>query len=155
VQRIRKAKMSDARVIHSLIDYYAKKREMLPRPLQEIYEYLRDFWVYEADGKVVGVCALHFAWENLAEIRSLAVDPDYRQKRIGSDLAKKCIEEAKEFEIEKIFALTYHSDFFIKLGFTQVDKKELPHKVWGDCLKCPLFPDCNEEAVMLKFRREL
>ena len=146
----RKAKMSDARKIHNLIDYFAQKREMLPRPLQEIYEFLRDFWVYEEEGEIRGVCALHFAWEDLAEIRSLAVDPEVQAKGIGKKLVEKCIEEAGEYNIKKIFALTYHPDFFVKLGFQKIDKKILPHKIWADCLKCPLFPDCNEEAVMLE-----
>ncbi len=152
-EKVRKARMGDARAIHSLIDFYARKRDMLPRPLQEIYEFLRDFWVFEDEGKVVGVCALHFAWEDLAEIRSLAVKDEYKGRGVGRILVEKCIEEAREFDIEKIFALTYHPDFFVKLGFRKIDKKILPHKIWGDCLKCPLFPDCNEEAVMMECKR--
>ncbi len=149
-ERIRKAKMLDVKEIHDLIDYYASRREMLPRPLQEIYEFLRDFWVYEVNSKIVGVCALHFAWENLAEIRSLAVFPEYQEMGIGKKLVQQCIEDAKEYQLKRIFALTYHPDFFARLGFKKIDKKILPHKIWADCLKCPLFPDCNEEAMMLE-----
>ncbi len=147
---LRKARISDGRAIHTLIDFYARRREMLPRPLQEIYEFLRDFWVYEIDNSVIGTCALHFAWEDLAEIRSLAVADNRRNEGIGRKLVEKCIEEAREYEIRKIFVLTYHPEFFEKLGFVRIDKKVLPHKIWADCLKCPLFPDCDEEAMMLE-----
>ncbi len=122
---------------------------MIPRSLNELYETVRDFFVCEADGDVRGVCALHIMWEDLAEIRSLAVEKRYQGVGIGRNLVKRCIREARALGIEKIFALTYHPDFFKKLGFSDVDKSALPQKIWGDCVRCPRFPECDESAVII------
>ncbi|MEW6408933.1 MAG: N-acetyltransferase [Nitrospirota bacterium] len=147
---IRKAKLEDVKKIHHLIMASAKANELLPRSLHEIYEDLRDFFVYEEDGKIIGVSAIHVCWEDLAEIRSLAVTEEYRMKGIGKILVQRCLEDAKDIGISRVFALTYHPDFFEKMGFKRVDKSKLPQKIWGDCLKCPKFPECNEVAVIKK-----
>lgn len=125
---------------------------MIPRSLNELYETVRDFLVCEIDGTVCGVCALHIMWEDLAEIRSLAVERRYQGRGIGTDLVKRCLREAKLLGIDKVFALTYHPDFFKKLGFQDVDKSVLPQKIWGDCVRCPRFPECDENAVMIRLR---
>jgi len=122
---------------------------MIPRSLNELYETVRDFIVCEVDGNVCGVCALHIMWEDLAEIRSLAVDKNFQKKGIGKNLVKQCLKEAKALGIKKIFALTYHPEFFKKLGFKDIDKASLPQKIWGDCLRCHKFPECDEHAVII------
>lgn len=146
--KIRKAKISDLRQVHKLVNYFAKKDEMIPRSLNELYETLRDFVICEDNIKVCGVCALHIMWEDLAEIRSLAVAEKYQKRGIGKNLIKQCLKEAKTLGIKKIFALTYHPEFFKKLGFVDIDKSSLPQKIWGDCLRCHKFPECDEHAVI-------
>jgi len=121
---------------------------MLPRSLSELYETLRDFVICENNGHICGVCALHIMWEDLAEIRSLAVEIKYQKKGIGKNLVKYCLKDARKLGIKRIFALTYHPDFFKKLGFKDIDKSELPQKIWGDCIRCPKFPGCDEHAVI-------
>jgi len=147
--KIRKAKISDLKKIHRLINDYAKREQMIPRSLNELYETLRDFVICDVDGNVCGVCALHIMWEDLAEIRSLAVDKRYQKRGIGKDLIKKCLKEAKALGVKRIFALTYSPEFFKKMGFTDIDKSGLPQKIWGDCLRCPRFPECDEHAVII------
>jgi amino-acid N-acetyltransferase len=148
---IRKAGMADVKEIYDLLNSYAEKGELLGRSLSSLYDNLRDFQVaiFE-DGTIVGVCALHICWENLAEIRSLAVFAEYHKQGIGRMLAEQCLAEAKVFAITEVFTLTYQPRFFAKLGFASIDKKDLPHKVWTDCINCPKFPDCNEEAMVWK-----
>ncbi len=149
---IRKARMQDVKAIQKLVAGYAKKGDMLPRSLSEIYENLRDYFVSVDDvGDVVGSAAVHLMWEDLAEVRSLAVREDSMGKGIGTTLIEACISEAILLGITRIFALTYKPDFFEKLGFRRVDKAELPHKIWADCLKCSKFPDCDEVALVANF----
>ena len=146
---IRKAQISDVKDIQKLLMTFANRGDMLSRSLSEIYESLRDFYVDEDDGQLLGVAALHVVWEDLAEVRSVAVNEDAGRKGIGSSLVQACIGEAREIGLKRIFCLTYKPDFFAKHGFRLVDKAELPHKVWGDCIKCPKFPDCDENAMIL------
>lgn len=146
--KIRKIKISDIKQIQKLINDFARKEEMLPRPLNELYEGVRDFYVCEEDGEIVGVCGLRILWEDLAEIRSLAVRKEYQGQGIGKSLVKRCLREAKELGITRVFALTYQDAFFKRLGFSDIDKAKLPHKIWGDCLRCPKFPGCDEIAVI-------
>lgn len=146
---IRKAKIDDIKQIHKLVNEFAKKEEMLPRALNELYEGVRDFVIFEESGEIKGICALRILWEDLAEIRSLAVKEEFRRHGIGKAMVKRCLKDAKELGITKVFALTYNMDFFKKIGFKEVDKSKLPHKIWGDCLKCPKFPECDEHAVII------
>lgn len=154
---LRKALMCDVRALYALFSEYSKAGEMLPRSMSDIYEHLRDFYIAELESEngerpneIIGACALQVVWENLAEIRSLAVEKPYTRRLIGTELIKKCIEEAKFFKITSIFALTYKPQFFQKSGFNIIDKSELPHKIWRDCINCVKFPDCDETAVMLR-----
>ena len=149
IPMIRKAKVGDVREIQGLIAGSASKGEMLHRSLSEIYDNLRDFYVFQGDRSLLGICALHVCWEDLAEIRSLTVLEGEREKGIGAKLVKTCLREAKRLGIRRVFALTYESSFFQQLGFAVVDKASLPHKIWTDCLKCVKFPDCDEIAMML------
>jgi amino-acid N-acetyltransferase len=147
--KIRKAKISDLKLVHKLINDFAKKEEMIPRSLNELYENVRDFLICEGKGKICGVCALHIMWEDLAEIRSLAVDKKYQKIGIGKNLVKQCLKEAKVLGIKRVFALTYHPEIFKKIGFVDTDKSSLPQKIWGDCLRCHKFPECDENAVII------
>lgn len=146
---IRKAKLTDVKSIQALVNQYADAGQMLPRTLNELYEHLRDFYVYEVDGVLTGVCALHISWDGLAEVRSLAVRPDSIMHGVGSKMVKQCLTEAADLQVERVFVLTYRPDFFRKLGFVEVDKKNLPHKIWTDCLNCVKFPDCDETALII------
>jgi len=145
---IRKARLNDVKEIQRLIKQYSTRGEILPRSLVELYDHLRDFFVYIKNRKVVGICALHVCWEDLGEIRSLAVQEELRKMGIGMALVKACLKEAKALGIKRVFALTYRPDFFERLDFKVVDKSILPHKIWTDCLKCVKFPDCDEVAVL-------
>jgi amino-acid N-acetyltransferase len=145
---IRKAVVADIKHIHKLVNEFAKQNSMLPRALNELYESIRDFFVYENEGKIIAVCALRILWEDLAEIRSLAVLENYQKQGIGRILLNSCLQEAKNLGIQRVFALTYQPDFFKKNGFSDIDKAKLPQKIWGDCLKCHKFPECDEHAVI-------
>jgi amino-acid N-acetyltransferase len=146
---IRKAQIPDVKDIQKLLMTFASRGDMLSRSLSELYESLRDFYVEEEGGVLLGAAALHIVWEDLAEVRSVAVSEDAGRKGIGGRLVESCIAEAREIGLKRIFCLTYKPDFFAKHGFRLVDKAELPHKVWGDCIKCPKFPDCDENAMIL------
>jgi amino-acid N-acetyltransferase len=148
--KIKKANIRDVKAIHSLINKFAKKVDMLPRSLNEIYENIRDYFICKDNERVIAVASLHILWEDLAEIRSVAVAKEYQGQGVGKKLVKNCLNEAQNLGINKVFALTYHPEYFKELGFEDIDKNDLPHKIWGDCLKCPKFPDCNEVAVIKK-----
>lgn len=149
---IQKAKITDVRDIQKLIESAAKKGEMLPRSLSELYDNLRDYYVYKEDAQkqILGTCAMHICWEDMAEIRSLVVREDWQHKGIGTKLIEACLSEAISLGIYKIFALTYRAGFFDKFGFKVVDKSALPHKIWADCIHCVKFPECDEAAVLLE-----
>ena len=146
---IRKAQITEVKDIQKLLMTYASRGDMLSRSLSELYESLRDFYVVKEEGILLGAAALHIVWEDLAEVRSVAVSEGAGRKGIGSRLVQACISEAREIGLKRIFCLTYKPVFFAKHGFRLVDKAELPHKVWGDCIKCPKFPDCDENAMIL------
>ncbi len=146
---LRKAQIKDVKEIQKLLIHFASKGDMLTRSLSELYEALRDFYVYEADGRILGASALHIVWEDLAEIRSVAVVEDAGRKGVGSQVVQACIDEARVLGLKRLFCLTYKPNFFSKFGFEIVDKSQLPHKVWGDCIKCPKFPDCDEIAMAM------
>lgn len=149
---IRKAVINDVPHIHRLLQEYGRKGELLSRPLSQLYDHLRDFWVCQekaGDAGIIGCCALQFCWEDLAEIRSLAVRPDATGRGIGTQLADTALAEARAYHIRKVFTLTYRPGFFQRLGFVPVDRSELPLKIWSDCITCVQFPNCNENAMIL------
>ena len=150
---IRKAIIQDIRPIHKLLGHYAGQGLLLPRSLSELYDHLRDFYIIEDDNQadsIIAVCALGVCWEDLAEVKSLAVVEGHQGKGLGAQLVEACIEEAGFLGLTKIFALTYVKGFFTKMGFKEVEKSTLPHKIWADCLQCPKFPDCDEIAMMME-----
>ena len=134
--------------MHQLINYFADKGEMLPRPLSEIYENIRDYFVVREGEQVIACAALHVAWLDLAEIKSVAVAEDSQMHGVGVQLIEACLKEAKEIGISTVFCLTYKPAFFEKFGFCQRDKMELPRKVWTECYHCPKFPNCDEVALI-------
>ena len=146
--KVEKAKISDVPQIHQLINHFAEKDEMLPRPLSELYEDIRDCFVVRQGEQVVGCISLHVFWSDLAEIRSLAVAEGSQEQGIGAKLVEACLGEAEELGITTIFCLTYKPAFFEQFGFSQVDKMKLPRKVWTECYRCPKFPDCDEVALI-------
>lgn len=145
----RKPRFSDVILMQELVNANADQGLMLPRSRNAIYETLRDFTVAEEDGKIIAVGALHIIWDEMAEIRALAVAPDVKKKGIGRKLVGLLIEEAKSLGVKQVFALTYQPGFFVKCGFTEVSKDNLPHKVWKECINCPKFPNCDEIALIM------
>ena len=146
--RIRPARMGDVRAIHALLTIFADRGLMLPRSISSLYDHLRDFIIYEEGGTVYGICALHICWDDLAEIRSLAVAEGRQKSGIGAMLVESCLDEARSLEIDQVFVLTYQAAFFRKFGFVDRDKQDLPHKIWSDCIHCPKFPGCDEDALV-------
>lgn len=173
---IRKAITDDVKTIHKILNHYANQGLLLPRSLSELYDHVRDYYVLDSgdreiqvpvdenpliadDGRpadsgdrgqiIQGVCGLNICWEDLAEIKSLAVSESWKGKGFGLQLVQACLEEAHFFGLKKVFTLTYIPEFFIKIGFKPVDKSALPHKIWSDCLNCPKFPDCDENSLMM------
>jgi len=145
---IRKAKIKDIKPIQELINSFAKKDIMLARSLNELYENIRDFWVDEEKGKVIGCAAMHISWDDLAEIKSLAVASKYHSKGKGKELINACLKEAQELGAKKVFVLTYKPEYFKKLGFKRVKNSSLPHKIWAECINCSKFPNCQEIALL-------
>jgi len=143
-----KARINDIPQIHKLVNYFADKGEMLPRALSELYENMRDFFVVRDGEKLVACAALRIFWSDLAEVRAVCVAEEIQDKGAGALLIRACLEEARSMGIETIFCLTYMPGFFERFGFRQIDKNELPRKVWGECLRCPKFPDCDETAMI-------
>ncbi len=145
---VEKARIGDASQIHSLINHFADKDEMLARPLSEIYENIRDYFVVRQGEQVVACAALHILWLDLAEVKSVAVAEDSQKQGIGDQLVEACLTEAKGLGLPTVFCLTYKPAFFERFGFSQIDKMELPRKVWVECYRCPKFPDCDEVALI-------
>ena len=146
---IRRATINDGLRIHELINQFASQELMLPRQLLSIYENIRDFHVAAIDGRVVGCSALHFTWGDMAEVRSLAVDPSAGRRGIGRALVEANIAEAREHNLVQVYAFTYVKDFFAKLGFRVVAHESMPRKVWMDCVNCHKFNCCDEIAMVL------
>ena len=150
---LRKAIIQDVKSIHAILTNYADQDLLLPRSLSELYDHLRDFYVIENSEikrSLLGVCTLSISWEDLGEIRSLAVVEEDQKRGLGSKLVEACLSEAVEIGLTKVFVLTLIKGFFARFGFNEIEKSSLPHKIWADCLKCPKFPDCDEIAMILK-----
>jgi amino-acid N-acetyltransferase len=141
--------MNDAENIFQLILQYAKEGKLLARSYNSIYENLQSFYVAVEDNEVIGISSLHILDRDLAEVRSLAVDPHHSRKGIGKALVTEIIKDTKVLQIAKLIALTYQIDFFLKLGFMQVNKNDLPQKMWKDCLNCPKLHSCDETAMLI------
>ena len=144
-----RASIADAKAICDLVNTFARRGEMLPRTMAEVYGNLRDFYVvHDERGETVACGGLHILWEDLGEIKSLAVREDMQGRGLGQRIVEACVDEARQIGLQTAFALTYRPGFFEKLGFTQADVMTLPRKVWGECYRCPKFPGCNEIAMV-------
>lgn len=146
---LRKARTGDVLAMQRLINDFADKGAMLHRSLSELYENIRDFFVIEEAGEILGCAGLHVSWRDLAELKSLAVAERAQGRGFGRRLIAACVQEAEEIGLERVFALTYVPDLFVKMDFQVVDKAVLPRKVWTECVFCPKFPDCGEVAVLI------
>lgn len=146
---LRRARVGDVAAVHKLINSFADRDEMLPRSLNELYENLRDYFVIENGGQVVGCCALHVTWSDLAEVKCLAVREDHQGGRLGGQLVEACLSDARVLGVPRVFVLTYIPGYFERFGFRTVEKNELPQKVWSECIRCPKFPDCGEVSMVI------
>lgn len=146
--KLRRAKLRDVEQMMSLINNYAEQGLMLPRSRSMLYENIREFLLAVENEEIVGVASLHIIWEDLAEIRALAVVSEFKGQGIGTQLVKILIEEALDLGCSKVFALTYQTEFFERCGFHVISKDEMPPKVWKECVNCIKFPNCDEVAVI-------
>ncbi|MFH1788347.1 MAG: N-acetyltransferase [Candidatus Altiarchaeota archaeon] len=146
--KIRKAVPADVARIKTLIDDYAGRGEMLARSLSELYEHVQCFNVAVKDGEVIGCCALYVCWMDLGEVKSLAVAEKHRGKGVGKALVEESLAEAEKLGIKKVFTLTTKPDFFKKIKFKVIEKETLPHKIWGECIRCTKYENCDETALI-------
>jgi len=146
--------MSDAVAIGEIINYHAERGRMLHRSLEAIYDTLRNFLVADVDGEVLGCVAVEIAWADLAEVKSLAVAPDAIGRGLGNALVRAAITDAHKLGVRRLFALTYVDGFFARHGFERIDRRQLPSKVWTDCVYCPKRHACDEIAVLLDLTQE-
>jgi amino-acid N-acetyltransferase len=146
--RYRPARLGDVPAIGGVIAGFAERKMMLPRTPSELYEDVRDFLVAESEpGGICGCVALHIDTDKIAEIKALAVAPAVHGRGIGRGLVEAALAEARTLGLERVFCLTYQVDFFARLGFVKVDRARLPDKVWGECVRCHRFLDCDEVAM--------
>jgi len=142
--------MGDVRPIHALLNFFADRRELLPRSLSEIYENLQQFFVAVDRGRVIACVALYVTWDNLAEVKALAVAEEYQGMGLGKKLLETVVEEAGKLGVRTLFTLTIREGLFKKFGFVRRKKSFLPHKVWTECVRCPYFPEaCIETSLTL------
>ena len=149
---IRKARLADVGDMYRMVNHYAETQLMLPKTQLQLYENLRDFSVAlnpESPDCLIGCGAIHIYWENLAEIRALAIAPGMTRKGVGSALVESLISEARDMGIDQIFLFTYEPKFFSRFGFTKVEHNTLPLKVYNECFSCPKFNTCDELAMVL------
>jgi amino-acid N-acetyltransferase len=130
--KIEKATVKDVKAIHDLISTYSKKGFMLYRPTLEIEYKIRDYFVCRAKNKVVGCVALRVWNKSNAEIYALAVNADYTGQKIGTNLIKRCIHEAKALCLPSLFTLTFKQDLFMRLGFKKINLRNLPRVIFTE-----------------------
>ena len=149
---VRKARLPDVNEMFRIINYYAERQQMLPKTQLQLYENLRDYSIAagaQAPNRLLGCGALHIYWENLAEIRALAVAPDRTHKGVGTAIVERLLHEARELDIQQVFLFTYEPRFFARFGFIQVEHRTMPLKVYNECFHCPKFNKCDELAMVL------
>lgn len=146
---LRPARIPDAVQVQRLINQYAGQGLMLPKSLNMVLQNIRDFTVVDRGGEIQACGALHLLWSDLAEVRSLAVREDRRRSGLGRETVLALLRQATALGVPRVFALTYQRPFFERLGFQEIDRGDLPRKIWGDCIDCPKFPNCDEEGVII------
>jgi amino-acid N-acetyltransferase len=150
---IRKARISDVKELLELVNGFAAQNLMLPRGPQYLFENIRDYAVIideAAGGRIVACGSLHVLWGDMAEIRSMAIRPEYQKRGLGRRLVEFLKEEATQLGIRRLFTFTLSEDFFARLGFTRKLRDELPPKVWGECSRCPKYFKCDEVGMVLE-----
>ena len=147
-----KAKLGDIPAMQALVADKVKDGTILERSEDEVATNIRSYVLAKEGERLVGYTALHIHSPRLAEIRSLIVDEAYRGRHVGRRMVEFALEEAKALGVsEDVLVLTYLPEFFLKLGFQEIDKEVIPeHKIWADCIKCIHFPVCNEVALVYK-----
>jgi amino-acid N-acetyltransferase len=149
---VRKAMPADVGQMCQIINQYAEKQLMLPKTHLQLYEFLRDYTVATDSnnaGSILGCGALHLYWENLAEIRAVAVSPRATRHGVGTMIVEGLLAEAREYHLEQVFVFTYAPKFFSRFGFIQVEHGTMPLKVYNECFHCPKFNTCDELAMVL------
>ena len=160
---IGKAQIRDVEEILELVNGFAASNLMLPRGPQYLYENIRDFVIAsdpnvpvysmtetrEVLNLIVACGSLHVLWEDIAEVRALAIHPDYQHLGLGSKLVEYMKKEARQLGIHRLFTFTMTEEFFSSLGFKKIKRKELPPKVWGECSRCPKYFQCDEVGMVL------
>jgi amino-acid N-acetyltransferase len=149
----RKATVEDVVRLQKLIATFAVRDEMLHRSLNELFENVRDFCVIEENGEIIACSGLHVTWDDLAELKCVAVAISSQGRGFGKAVVDFCLAEARDLGLRRVFTLTYKPEFFARRGFVTVDRNSLPHKVWGECIKCHKFPNCNEVAMMYQVKK--
>lgn len=153
---IRKAQIREVPEIRRFLMEFTLDGGILPRTLADLYDQLRDYFVYrDDDDALAGIAALHICWAGLGEIRSVAVDPARQGRGIGSLLVQACLAEARDIGLTEIFLLTLRPDFFARFGFKVVSREELLPIVWADCVNCVKFPDCDEIPMLLNLEERV
>jgi amino-acid N-acetyltransferase len=148
--RVRNARLADAPAISQITSGYAGKGIMLERPVENIIEDIRNFFVAEYQGRVIGCCAVAFYTVRLAEIRSLAVLEEFKGAGIGRLLIEKAEGVLTEEGVREVFVLTLNPGFFGRMGYTGIEKEYFPQKIWRDCTNCPKLMACDEIAMVRK-----
>jgi len=151
---IRAATVHDVPRMAAIINGFAAKGIMLPRSHYQFYQHIQQFIVAEAEGEVIGCGALSVVWDDLAEIRSVAVDEAWQGRGVGRLIVESLLQQAVALGLPSVFTLTYRPDYFARFGFGRVPNETLPHKIWGDCLNCPKYPNCDEVAMRLELEKE-
>ena len=156
--QIRKARVGDVQEILGLINDFAALNLMLPRGPQYLYENIRDFVVVLAPSEkgtaaanepIVACGSLHVLWDDIGEIRAMAINTDFQNRGIGRHLIEYMKTEAVKLGLKEIFTFTLAEDFFAKLGFARRGRNDLPPKVWGECSRCPKYFKCDEIGMFL------
>ena len=150
--KIQRAALTDVPTIHALITPYADRNDMLHRPMSELYENIRDYLVIKQGDELLACASVHVLWSDLAEVKAVAVKEEYQSHGLGKMLMNRCFDDAREMGLATVFVLTHKMDYYAQFGFQQIDVMSLPRKVWGECLRCPKFPNCNEYAMVYHLR---
>lgn len=146
--KIRPAKVQDVKQMHKIIEFYADNKEMLHRSLNSIYENIQEYVIAEDKGNIIACGALHVSWDDLAEVKALAVEKSYARKGIGTKIVKTLEQNALALGIYATFALSFKPEFFKKMGYEVISREILPQKIWSECINCHLFPDCGEVPLI-------
>jgi argininosuccinate lyase/amino-acid N-acetyltransferase len=146
---LRRATLHDVPGIARIMADYVAQGVLLPRPVGELFQCIREFHVAEAEGGIVACCALRLLWDDLGEVRSLAVRPDFHGRGLGARLVEAVLEDARALQVPRVIALTREVPFFERCGFGVISRDRLPRKVWSDCVRCPRRHACDEVAVVM------